>query len=216
MSYWIMGISAAAMIAGTAAQNYGAAKQARQANAVLNAALLQSQQDTDKTAAQLMQAIEDYDTDNRQEQQQALEKQTFERMVEPVNESQISRASEQGRVGDVSADYEAAKADADAKSLTDLIADAHRKSAVMGAQRLRQSEGYKLADIGADINQRTRNTNANMNIANNQAQAIMNKTNGYQIGGQLASLIGQAGMMYGPTRAMNASVSRLQGIGAGK
>ena len=216
MSYWIMGISAAAMIAGTAAQNYGAARQARKANDVINAAIMQSQQDTDKTAAQLMDAIEEYSPDKRQEQQAALEEQTYQNMVEPVNESQISRASEQGRVGDVSAEYEAAKADADAQSIADLIANARRKSAVMSAQRLRQGEGYDLADMATDINQRTRNMNANLNVANNQAQAIANKTNGWQIGGQVLSTLGSAGMMYGPTKALGASTKSLAGIGMGK
>lgn len=207
MSYWIMGIGAAAAIAGTVANYQGQEKQARKANRILENSLIASKAETDKSAGELMDVINNYQTDNRQQKQSELQDQAYERIVAPVNESQINRASEQGSTGNVSEDYEKAKSEADAKNLTDLIADARRKAAVVSSQRLRQNEAYKLGDTAAAINQRTLNNNSNLKVANIQAQEVANKKNGLQIGGQIASLLGQAMMMYGAGSALAGGAS---------
>lgn len=194
------------------ANNQGQARQQRKANRILENSLIASKAETDKTANELMNTIGDYQTENRKLSQGAQEEQAYKRIVEPVNESQINRANEQGTTGNVSTEYEQAKANADAKSLADLIADAQRKAAVVSSQRLRQEEAYKLGDVASAINQRTRNNNANMKIAQLEAQNTANKSNGLQLGGQIASLLGSAMMLYGAGSALGAG---LGGSGAG-
>lgn len=197
MSWWVTGIGAALAVAGAGASSYGTSKQNRKANKVLQDSLVQSTGLTDESADELMDLIKQYETPTRETNQSEAANYAALAMANPVNESQINRADEQGATGDVSNDYTDYKSGRDALTLADIADTAQKKANVIGAQRLRQNESYKLADVGADINARTAKNNRQLKVGQVKAQDIASQRNAWQNGGQIASLIGNAMMLAG-------------------
>lgn len=185
-------IGAALVAAGTAANAYGTSKANRQANSVLLDALKQSKENGDDVTKKIMEAIPEYETDNRLKQQEALSDQTKQAISQPVENVQLNTATKGGTQGDVSSDYTTARARANAQTLEDVRNLAQMMGAVTSAQRLRQNEGFRLADLQNEINLMNSFNNGNQRVAQLRAQAKANGQQGWKLGGQIASALGSA------------------------
>lgn len=194
MSY----LSAAAYIgmalaaAGTAASAYGNSKATRQANSVLLSALAGNKKNMDEVDKELQKALPQFEKESRVKAQEDLAKETAENVGDYVSDSQIVRASQQGSKGDVSSEYETAKAKADAKALEEIRNLAQMMGNVTAAQRLRQKEGFGLADLTNRINLLNSFNNGNQRVAQLQAQAKANGQQGWKLGGEIAGALGTA------------------------
>lgn len=164
-------IGAALVAAGTAANAYGTSKANRQANSVLLDALKQSKENGDDVTKKIMEALPEYETDNRLKQQEALSDQTKQAISQPVENVQLNTATKGGTQGDVSSDYTTARARANAQTLEDVRNLAQMMGAVTSAQRLRQNEGFRLADLQNEINLMNSFNNGNQRVAQLRAQA---------------------------------------------
>lgn len=185
-------IGAALVAAGTAANAYGTSKANRQANSVLLDALKQSKENGDDVTKKIMEALPEYETDNRLKQQEALSDQTKQAISQPVENVQLNTATKGGTQGDVSSDYTTARARANAQTLEDVRNLAQMMGAVTSAQRLRQNEGFRLADLQNEINLMNSFNNGNQRVAQLRAQAKAEGQQGWKLGGQIASALGSA------------------------
>lgn len=191
-----------AMFAG-AAQQYQASQeaQARQQQAIANG--LNAQEELQKRAeTTALNAASKFDQSKRMQNQAQIESQITDSLMAPVSESQQIRSENAGVQGDVSKDYNAAKAAADLNTLKTAESMARLLGKTTSSNRLRMNEGVDLMDAGQSIDQLnsfSRGQQAASNIAVQQA-GLLDPTKVFI--GNILQTAGAAGMMYKPSASV--------------
>lgn len=191
-----------AMLASAAIQ-YQASKDAqdRQQQAIING--LNAQEELQKKAEKVaLDKAKQFDPNERIKNQAQLEEQISSELIAPVSESQKIRSENAGVQGNVSNDYNTAKAKADLNTLKTAESMARLLGKTTSSNRLRMNEGIGLMDAGQSIDQLnnfSRGQQGADNIAVQRAGLLdPNKV----FAGQLLQSLGTAGMMYRPSPAV--------------
>ncbi|OYY58626.1 MAG: hypothetical protein B7Y55_02140 [Polynucleobacter sp. 35-46-207] len=127
-------------------------------------------------------------------------------LIAPVSESQQIRSENSGVQGNVSGDYNSAKATADLNTLKTAESMARLLGKTTSSNRLRMNEGVDLMNAGQNIDQLnnfSRGQKAADSIAIQQAGQI-DPTKVFI--GNILQAAGSAGMMYKPAAGVNAGV----------
>lgn len=186
-----------AMFAG-AAQQYQASQEAqqRQQQAITNGLNAQEelQRKAEKTA---LDAAKPFDPNERLKQQATLAEDITTGLMAPVSESQQIRSENSGVQGNVSGDYNTAKATADLNTLKTAESMARLLGKTTSSNRLRMNEGVELMNAGQSIDQLNNFSNGQKaadSIAIQQA-GLIDPTKVFI--GNILQAAGSAGMMYG-------------------
>lgn len=186
-----------AMFAG-AAQQYQASQEAqsRQQQAITNS--LNAQEELQKKAeSTALDAAQKFDPNQRLKNQEQISNEITAGLIAPVSESQQIRSENSGVQGNVSGEYNAAKANADLNTLKTAESMARLLGKTTSSNRLRMNEGVDLMNAGQNIDQLnnfSRGQKAADSIAIQQAGQI-DPTKVFI--GNILQAAGSAGMMYG-------------------
>lgn len=186
-----------AMFAG-AAQQYQASQeaQARQQQAISNS--LDAQDKLQRRAEQTaLDAAKPFDPNERIKQQSTIADNITTGLMAPVSESQQIRSENAGVQGNVSNDYNTAKAAADLNTLKTAESMARLLGKTTSSNRLRMNEGVNLMNAGQQIDQLHSFSNGQKaadSIAIQQA-GLIDPTKVFI--GNILQAAGSAGMMYG-------------------
>lgn len=183
------------MLAGTATQ-YKASTDAQSRQRAAIEQSLQRQAEFSKRATQrAVETAQKFDPNQRLATQDQIQMQIQNNLEQPVLESQVARADGQQVVGNVSKDYNAAKATSDLNQLKATSDLARLLSKSTSAARLRQGEAISMMDAGQDID-RINNFAGGQRAADNVAvqQAGLLDPN-LVLMGQVLQAGGQAGLM---------------------
>ena len=138
-----------------------------------------------------------FETPKREAEQTQLAQEIETALLQPVSESQAIRATQQATQGDVSGDYQAAKAASDLETVKQAEQLARLLGKTTSASRLRMNEGIRMMDAGQAIDQIggfSRGRAGADNIAIQQAGQV---DPGKVLLGSLLQTAGMAGLMYG-------------------
>lgn len=152
-----------------------------------------------------MDAATGYETPKRAAEQQQLAQDIEQSLIQPVSESQAIRAEQQTTQGDVSDDYQTAKAAADLETMKSAEQLARLLGKTTSASRLRMNEGIRLMDTGQAVDQLnsfSRGRSGADNIAIQQAGLV---DPGQVFLGSLLQTAGTAGLMAGGSAAASGS-----------
>lgn len=152
-----------------------------------------------------MDAATGYETPKRAAEQQQLATEIEQSLIQPVSESQAIRAEQQTTQGDVSDDYQTAKAAADLETMKSAEQLARLLGKTTSASRLRMNEGIRLMDTGQAVDQLnsfSRGRSGADNIAIQQAGLV---DPGQVFLGSLLQTAGTAGLMAGGSAAASGS-----------
>ena len=177
-------------IVGAATQMYASNQANKAAQARMNAGYMQLRDSQDKINQKIAQATENYQTNNRENTQAAEAERIANDIKTDVAESQQIRDAQQTTVGNVSNDYEAAKAAASQKTNEEMNAFADLLGKIRSAGTLRQKEGFNTARIGQDIQFLGRNAQGNMMVTQDEAQQALHSYDGLA---NFGKLVGAAG-----------------------
>jgi len=187
----------AAMVASAAIQ-YQATQEAqgRQQQAITNS--LNSQEDLQRKAEKTaMDAAKPFDPNERLKQQSTISDEITAGLIAPVSESQQIRSQNAGVNGNVSSDYNTAKANADLSTLKTAETMARLLGKTTSSNRLRLNEGVNLMNAGQQIDQLHNFSNGQKSADNIAIQQAGNVNAGKVFAGQLLGAAGSAGLMYG-------------------
>lgn len=161
-------------------------------------ASLQAQRELQMQAEKkAMDAASGYETPKRAAEQQQLATEIEQSLIQPVSESQAIRAEQQTTQGNVSGDYQTAKAAADLQTMKQAEQLARLLGKTTSASRLRMNEGIRLMDTGQAVDQLgsfSRGRQGADNIAIQQA-GLVDPTKVFI--GQILQAAGSAGIMSG-------------------
>ncbi|GAA4401282.1 hypothetical protein [Quisquiliibacterium transsilvanicum] len=146
--------SIAALVAtiGGAAIQYDAARNAQKAQEAATRQSLERQRKLQMEAEKkAMDTAENYETPKRAAEQEQIADQITQELIAPVSESQAIRAQQQTTQGNVSGDYQAAKAKSDLETMKAAEQLARLLGKTTSASRLRMNEGIRLMDAGMDV-----------------------------------------------------------------
>ncbi len=178
-----------------------AAQKAQEAsvNAMLRQQALQRQ--AEQTAIDTAQG---YRPENRQEQQQAIQNRLEQEYAAPALDAQTINARAATTQGDVSGDYQAAKAASDA-NIESLAQNFSRMLARTGAaNQLRQHEAYGMADAASRIGLLQNFSQGQDKVDRMAIQDAANSGSTGNFLGNVLTSLGTAGMMYGGNAAGSA------------
>ena len=186
-----------AMIAGSAMQ-YSSAQQASRRAQSENLAAMRRQQEYQKQAEKTaLDRAQDYKTDDRLEEQHAIQNGMEQEYLEPTLSAQSINANAATTQGDVSGDYRAAKAksDANVENLAKTFANLMARS--NAAKQLRLNEGYKNADAASTIGRLQNFSQGQGNVDQMKIQEAANSGSGGEFLGSVLSALGSYGVMSG-------------------
>lgn len=190
-----------ASLAGTAISYNSQQQAAKRVNNESLAAIRRQNEYQRQAAEAAKNRAEDYKTENRLEQQEAIENELTQEYSAPALDAQAINAAAATTQGDVSGDYKAAKAksDANVESLAKTFANLMART--NSAKQLRLNEGYKNADAATQIG-------LLQNFSNGQSAVdqmkIQNAANSGATGNLLGSILGAVGS-YGMAKGGNIS-----------
>lgn len=190
-----------AMFAGAATQYQASQEaQARQQQAITNG--LDSQEKLQRKAEQTaLDAAKPFDPNERLKQQSTIADNITSGLMAPVSESQQIRSENSGVQGNVSGDYNAAKATADLNTLKTAESMARLLGKTTSSNRLRMNEGVNLMDAGQNIDQLHNFSNGQKAADSIAIQQAGNIDPTKVFIGNILQAAGSAGMMYKPTGA---------------
>ncbi len=208
-------LALAAMVASAAIQYQATQEaQANQKQAITNS--LNSQEELQKTAeAKVMDTAKRFDPNERLKNQAQLSEDITAGLIAPVSESQKIRSENAGVQGNVSNDYNSAKATSDLNTLKTAESMARLLGKTTSSNRLRMNEGVDLMNTGQRIDQLNNFSNGQKaadSIAIQQAGLI---DPGKVFAGQLLAAAGSAGMMYGGQGVTEAGTAAKYGTDVG-
>lgn len=177
-------------IVGAATQMYASNQANKAAQARMNEGYMQLRDSQDKINQKIAEATGNYQTNNRENTQAAEAERIANDIKTDVAESQQIRDAQQTTVGNVSNDYEAAKAAASQKTNEEMNAFADLLGTIRSAGMLRQKEGFNTARIGQDIQFLGRNAQGNMMVTQDEAQQALHSYDGLA---NFGKLVGAAG-----------------------
>ena len=194
-----------AAVAGAGMQ-YKASQDAQERQRREIQASLQAQRELQMQAEKkAMDAATGYETPKRAAEQQQLATEIEQSLIQPVSESQAIRAEQQTTQGDVSDDYQTAKAAADLETMKQAEQLARLLGKTTSASRLRMNEGIRLMDTGTAVDQLgsfSRGRAGADNIAIQQAGLV---DPGQVFLGSLLQSAGTAGLRAGGSAAASGS-----------
>lgn len=187
--------SLVAMVAGAYAQHQAAVDASDRQNAAIREGLKRQSELQQQAEKKALDTAQTYNTADRSTEQTQIADQITQELLTPVSESQAIRAQQQTTQGNVSDDYNTAKAASDVESLksTEKLARLLGKST--SANRLRMNEGIRLMDAGQAIDQL-----GSFSRGNNAADQIAIQVAGrpdadMQFAGSVLQGLGTAGLM---------------------
>lgn len=187
-----------AMIVGTAMQQVASQQSARAVRREedrMNEVLRQQSLEAERKA---MENAAEFDVDKRKENQAEIQEQIRQDIAQPAVDALAQAQVNSVPQGRVSGDYIAAK-EASGQRQSDIAQNITRLMASqMGANHLRQREGFRMDDTAMDINRINRLAQSNARIGQERIRNASNKGAGLATLGQLVSLGGSAGAMMGP------------------
>lgn len=138
-----------------------------------------------------------FNTPDRMKEQAALEQTIEQGLMQPVSDSQAIRAQQTTTQGNVSNEYQTAKAASDAAVLKDAHMLARLMSKTTGANRLRMNEGLRMMDASMDID-RLGSFSRGQNAADQVAIEVAGRPDaGMQLAGGVLQGLGTVGLMGG-------------------
>lgn len=155
-----------------------------------------------------------FNTPDRMKEQAALEQTIEQGLMQPVSDSQAIRAQQTTTQGNVSNEYQTAKAASDAAVLKDAHMLARLMSKTTGANRLRMNEGLRMMDASMDID-RLGSFSRGQNAADQVAIEVAGRPDaGMQLAGGVLQGLGTVGLMGGfGGKAASAPASNSVAIG---
>lgn len=188
-----------AMVAGAAYQRQASIEaQDRQQQAIING--LNAQEELQKKAEKVaLDKAKEFDPNERIKNQAQLEEQISSELIAPVSESQKIRSENAGVQGNVSDDYNTAKAKADLNTLKTAESMARLLGKTTSSNRLRMNEGIGLMDAGQSIDQLNSFSRGQQGADNIAIQRAGLTDPNKVFAGQLLQSIGSAALMYRPT-----------------
>ncbi len=138
-----------------------------------------------------------FNTPDRMKEQAALEQTIEQGLMQPVSDSQAIRAQQTTTQGNVSNEYQTAKAASDAAVLKDAHMLARLMSKTTGANRLRMNEGLRMMDASMDID-RLGSFSRGQHAADQVAIEVAGRPDaGMQLAGGVLQGLGTVGLMGG-------------------
>ena len=138
-----------------------------------------------------------FNTPDRMKEQAALEQTIEQGLMQPVSDSQAIRAQQTTTQGNVSNEYQTAKAASDAAVLKDAHMLARLMSKTTGANRLRMNEGLRMMDASMDID-RLGSFSRGQHAADQVAIEVAGRPDaGMQLAGGVMQGLGMVGLMGG-------------------
>lgn len=186
-----------ASLAGTAISYNSQQQAAKRANAESLAAMRRQQAYQREAEQTALDRAQDYKTENRQEEQQAITDNMEQEYMAPVMSAQAINANTATTQGNVSGDYSAAKAKSDAnvdnlaKTFANLMAKTN------SAKQLRLNEGYKMADTASNIGRLQSFSQGQSAVDKMKIQDAANSGSTGNFLGNLLSAAGSYGMVKG-------------------
>lgn len=144
-----------------------------------------------------MDTAQTFNTPDRMKEQAALEQTIEQGLMQPVSDSQAIRAQQTTTQGNVSNEYQTAKAASDAAVLKDAHMLARLMSKTTGANRLRMNEGLRMMDASMDID-RLGSFSRGQHAADQVAIEVAGRPDaGMQLAGGVLQGLGTVGLMGG-------------------
>ena len=212
-------------VVGAATQMYAQQSAQRAARAKLNEGYAQQRSAQDKINQKLAEATKDYVSKNREEGQQEEAERIANDIKTDVSESQAIRDAAQETAGNVSSDYEQARAQAQENTQQEMNAFADLVGRIRSAGTLRQQEGWKTNRHLQDIQFIGRNAQGDWQVAQARANDALHSRDGLANFGKLlgaagtvmslgAGLAGSTAANTGTTAATNAGAATTAGVDA--
>ena len=212
----IVGLVAA--IVGSATQIYAQQAANRAAQAKINEGYAQQRKAQDKVNQKIAEATHNYASKNREEKQSAEAERIAQDIKADVSESQAIRDAQQTTAGNVSSDYEQARAEAKETTAQEMNAFADLIGKIRSAGTLRQQEGWATNRKLQDIQQIGRNAQGDWSVAQARAQDALHSRDGLANFGKLLGAAGTAmslGAGLAGSSAANAGATGATQAGAG-
>lgn len=179
-----------AAIVGTAMQvsaNYTANKRAQ---AALQDAMWQLDEDGKKINEKIVEGAGEFEHDKRAVQQKDIAKQVSDDIKANVAESQTMRDESQAVQGNVSDDYTKARSASQALTADKANAFADLVGKIRSAAQLRQNEGFGLMKTGQEVDKLARNARGNWQVGQARVDDAAHSRDGLKAAGQLVSALG--------------------------
>lgn len=177
-------------IVGAATQMYASNQANKKAQARMNEGYMQLRESQDKINEQIAKATGEYETSKREATQAEEADRIASDIKADVAESQAIRDQQQTTAGNVSSDYEKARADAQQKTADEVNAFADLLGRIRSAGMLRMKEGWGTARIGQEISRLGRDAQGNMTVAQDEANQALHSYDGLA---NFGKLLGAAG-----------------------
>ena len=179
-------------IVGAATQMYASNQANKKAQARMNEGYMQLRESQDKINEQIAKATGEYETSKREATQAEEADRIASDIKTDVAESQAIRDQQQTTAGNVSSDYEKARADAQQKTADEVNAFADLLGRIRSAGMLRMKEGWGTARIGQEISRLGRDAQGNMTVAQDEANQALHSYDGLANFGKLIGAAGTA------------------------
>lgn len=181
-----------AAIVGSATQIYAQQAANRAAQAKINEGYAQQRKAQDKVNQKIAEATHNYASKNREEKQSAEAERIAQDIKADVSESQAIRDAQQTTAGNVSSDYEQARAESREATAQEMNAFADLIGKIRSAGTLRQQEGWATNRKLQDIQQIGRNAQGDWTVAQARAQDALHSRDGLANFGKLLGAAGTA------------------------
>lgn len=194
----LLTIAALASVIGGAGLQYKAQTDAANArNREIAQSLMNQRKLQVEAEKKALDTAQTFNTPDRMKEQAALEQTIEQGLMQPVSDSQAIRAQQTTTQGNVSNEYQTAKAASDAAVLKDAHMLARLMSKTTGANRLRMNEGLRMMDASMDID-RLGSFSRGQNAADQVAIEVAGRPDaGMQLAGGVLQGLGMVGLMGG-------------------
>lgn len=156
-----------------------------------------------------------YTTQDRRAEQHQIAEEITANLMAPVSESQAIRSEQQATVGNVSNDYQAAKAKSDLEVVKGAETTARLLGKTTAANRLRLNEGIRLMDTGQAIDQLGNFSQGSLRAAKTKAELDGQVDPGSVFAGQILGTLGSAGLMSAGSDLTSTGAAAKYGTNAG-
>lgn len=197
-----------AMLGGTALQYKASTDAAERQRRQIADSLARQRQFQMQAEKKAMDTAQEFSTDDRQKQQKQIEEEITADLTQPVMAAQEINNQTSTTQGDVSKDYDVAKAAANLNQIKSAEALARLLGRTTSATRLRQNEAIRLADTESDIRRLGNFARGQINADEIGIKQAGIPDAGMQLAGGLASALGGAALMGGP----NGTIGKLFGV----
>lgn len=198
-----------ATVIGTAMQMQQAQQNAKAVRRASEAAARRQLEHSDQAAQTAAKRAQEMKTETRQEEQKEIEQDLQQQFYQPTAENLERTMEEVATQGNVSSDYEAAKAKANAARMEDTENLSNLLAKQLSAGRLRQYEGFKNADTASQIGMIQNFAQGDQRVGEGKIAQAANNVGTLGTLGSLASGLGSMGMMMGDWSKLNSAFNGL-------